>query len=123
MHRIKNILIVAAACIAIATCSLQAKTKAAADPQKEIAGASNDFTVRICRQLAGEKGNLFFSPSSIHTALSMTLAGADKDNSPFTGVKRGDTIMTVNTGDDALIFVLRNIEPRGWLVIAERTDY
>jgi len=76
MHRIKNTLLVAAACIAIATCSLQAKTKAASGPQKEIAGASNDFAVRICRQLAGESGNLFFSPSSIHTALSMTLTGA-----------------------------------------------
>jgi len=76
MHRIENTLILAAACIAIATCSLQAKTKAPAGPQKEIVRASNDFAVRICRQLADEKGNLFFSPSSIHTALSMTLTGA-----------------------------------------------
>jgi len=76
MHRIKNTLIVAAACIAIATCSLQAKTKAPPGPQQKIVKASNDFAVRIYRQLAGEKGNLFFSPSSIHTAMSMTLTGA-----------------------------------------------
>jgi len=59
------------------------------------------------------------------TAEKITIAPADKDNSPFTGVKRGDTIMTVNTGDadNALIFVLRNVGGKGWLVVAERTDY
>ncbi len=59
------------------------------------------------------------------TAEKITIAGAEKDNSPFTGAKRGDTIMTVNTGDadNSLIFVLRNVEGKGWLVVAERTDY
>jgi hypothetical protein len=33
--------------------------------------------------------------------------------------------MTVNTGDDDnnLIFVLRNVGGKGWVVVAERTDY
>ena len=59
------------------------------------------------------------------TAEKITIAPADKDNSPFTGVKRGDAIMTVNTGDadNSLIFVLRNVGGKGWLIVAERTDY
>ena len=76
MHRIKNVLIVAAVCGAMAICPLQAEAGAPVSPQKEIVKAGNDFAVRIFRQLTDEKGNLFFSPSSIHTALSMTLAGA-----------------------------------------------
>ena len=38
--------------------------------------SNNTFAWSIYAQLAKEKGNLFFSPSSIHTALSMTYAGA-----------------------------------------------
>ena len=38
--------------------------------------SNNRFAWSIYAQLAKEKGNLFFSPSSIHTALSMTYAGA-----------------------------------------------
>ena len=59
------------------------------------------------------------------TAEKITIAPTDKDNLPFAGAKRGDTIMTVNPGDDdnALIFVLRNVGGKGWLVVAERTDY
>jgi len=40
------------------------------------AKANNDFAVRMYSKLAEEGGNLFFSPGSIHTALSMTFAGA-----------------------------------------------
>ena len=57
---------------------------AAADtetPRKEhllsMALSSNDFGLDLYRQLAaGKTGNLFCSPSSIHTALTMTFAGA-----------------------------------------------
>ena len=82
MHRIKNTLIVAAVCgaTAMAVCPLQAEAKAPAGAQKSdhtgIVKANNDFAVRMYRQLADESGNLFFSPSSIHTAMSMTFTGA-----------------------------------------------
>ena len=36
----------------------------------------NAFGLALYRQIRTEKGNLFFSPSSIHTALAMTYAGA-----------------------------------------------
>jgi len=42
----------------------------------EVAASNNAFAVTLYGQLAGTEGNLFFSPSSIHTALAMTYAGA-----------------------------------------------
>ena len=42
-----------------------------------IVRGNNDFALAIYRQLAaGQEGNLFFSPNSIHTALAMTSTGA-----------------------------------------------
>ncbi len=42
-----------------------------------IVKGNNDFALAIYRQLAaGQKGNLFFSPNSIHAALAMTSTGA-----------------------------------------------
>ena len=42
-----------------------------------IVRGNNDFALAIYRQLAaGKKGNLFFSPNSIHAALAMTSTGA-----------------------------------------------
>ena len=49
--------------------------KAPTDPVT-IARAGNEFTLKLYAKLAGAKGNVFFSPSSIHTALAMTYAGA-----------------------------------------------
>ena len=46
-----------------------------ADQAAAVAGC-NDFGLALYGQIRGEKGNLFFSPSSIHTALAMTYAGA-----------------------------------------------
>jgi len=44
---------------------------------KTVATSSNRFALDLYAKLAEEEeGNLFFSPSSIHTALSMTYAGA-----------------------------------------------
>lgn len=41
-----------------------------------IVKGSNQFTLDLYQQLRSEEGNLFFSPSSISTALAMTYAGA-----------------------------------------------
>lgn len=38
--------------------------------------ANNAFAIDLYKQLAQEEGNLFFSPYSIHSALTMTYAGA-----------------------------------------------
>ncbi len=40
------------------------------------ARAGNQFAVDLYRRVAASEGNLFFSPHSIHVALSVTLAGA-----------------------------------------------
>ena len=42
----------------------------------KIARSSNGFAWALYAKLAEKEGNLFFSPSSIHTALAMTYAGA-----------------------------------------------
>jgi serpin B len=42
----------------------------------EAAKGNNKFAMDLYHKLAGEKGNLFFSPASISTALAMTYAGA-----------------------------------------------
>jgi len=45
-----------------------------------IVTGTNDFAIDMYRQLAADdKGNVFFSPASVHTALSMTQAGAGGD--------------------------------------------
>jgi len=51
-------------------------TKIAPADLAAVVKSNNDFTWAIYDQLAKAKGNLFFSPSSIHTALAMTYAGA-----------------------------------------------
>jgi serpin B len=43
---------------------------------KTLAQDNNKFAVDLYKNLAGEKGNIFFSPYSISTALAMTYAGA-----------------------------------------------
>ncbi len=42
----------------------------------EAASSVNDFALDLYRKLAADEGNLFFSPTSISTALTMTWAGA-----------------------------------------------
>ncbi|MCK4627192.1 MAG: serpin family protein [Phycisphaerae bacterium] len=57
-----------------------AKAKAAATQAKEaadVAASGNAFAINLYAKLAHKsKGNMFFSPASIHTALAMTYAGA-----------------------------------------------
>ena len=49
----------------------------AAPPEAQATAAVNAFALDIYRQLAGdEKGNIFFSPYSVSSALAMTWAGA-----------------------------------------------
>ena len=43
---------------------------------KALADANNEFALTLYAELAKTEGNLFFSPGSIHAALSMTYAGA-----------------------------------------------
>lgn len=45
--------------------------------QAVMAGANNEFALALYGRLACEPGNVFFSPNSIHAALTMTYAGAD----------------------------------------------
>jgi len=77
-------------CIAAAMAGLAAPLLAAeADEQsasnervEKVVAGNNDFALELYRRLAGdpkacgERGNLFFSPYSISTALAMTYAGA-----------------------------------------------
>jgi len=50
------------------------------DEVKTIVTGTNDFAIDLYRQLAADdKGNVFFSPASVHTALSMTQSGAGGD--------------------------------------------
>jgi serpin B len=47
------------------------------DQAKESARAINEFAIDLYKQLGERPGNLFYSPASISTALSMTYAGAE----------------------------------------------
>src|SRR5437764_9340647 len=46
---------------------------------KAIANGNNRFAFDLYSRLRAEKGNLFFSPNSISTALAMTYGGAKAD--------------------------------------------
>jgi serpin B len=47
-----------------------------AEATAAVAASNNDFAFDLYGRLAKEKGNLFFSPASLSTALAMTYAGA-----------------------------------------------
>ncbi|MCX8156930.1 MAG: serpin family protein [Verrucomicrobiae bacterium] len=70
----KNVIIVALSCAIFAFNHLQAAEPAPADSSP--ARANNAFALDLYRQLQGQPGNLFFSPYSLATALTMTHAGA-----------------------------------------------
>ncbi|MCD4822971.1 MAG: serpin family protein [Phycisphaerae bacterium] len=50
--------------------------KPAVKDEATVVEGSNEFALDLYKKLAGQKGNVAFSPSSIHTALAMTFAGA-----------------------------------------------
>jgi len=66
-------------CVLAVAASAPGEEKAA-DPQAAektaLAGSVNAFALDLYAQVRGEKGNLFFSPYSISSALAMTWAGA-----------------------------------------------
>ncbi|MCE5325341.1 MAG: serpin family protein [Planctomycetaceae bacterium] len=63
---------------ALVTCAVRARDVAPIPSVAQtVARSSNTFAVNLYQRLAaGEQKNLFFSPSSIHTALAMALTGA-----------------------------------------------
>jgi serpin B len=68
---------------------------------RKMAGACNSFATALYGQLGQAAGNVFFSPSSIHTALSMTYAGARGETErQMSAVLRVPT-WTVPVGSDA----------------------
>jgi serpin B len=52
------------------------QAKANAEAVKALAKGNNEFAFDMYGKLKGDKGNLFFSPFSLRTALAMTYAGA-----------------------------------------------
>ncbi len=79
MKRITLILLVLAVAVSPAWAKAVKVAPKPAAGQAEVVKANNQFATDLYGQIASEKGNLFFSPSSIHTALAMTYAGA-RDN-------------------------------------------
>lgn len=47
---------------------------------QSISKSNNEFAFDLYGQLRQDEGNLFFSPTSISTALAMTYAGAEGDS-------------------------------------------
>lgn len=60
----------------IAAMGFSGVVDAAAGESRAIASGNNDFAFDLYGKLAGESGNLFFSPYSVDTALAMAYAGA-----------------------------------------------
>jgi serpin B len=76
MKRIAAVLVLALVVgVAWGMVAAPASTAPAPNP-KVVAEASNAFTANLYGKLAGQPGNLFFSPASLETALVMTCAGA-----------------------------------------------
>jgi serpin B len=77
MKRMVSLLI---ACFVLHAAAGAAKIKPAeAADQKAVVEGNNAFAVDLYAQLRSQPGNLFFSPESISTALSMAYAGARGD--------------------------------------------
>ena len=61
---------------AVQPATSETQRAAAASDVSAIATASNSFACDLYGRFRSEKGNLFLSPASVHTALTMTYAGA-----------------------------------------------
>lgn len=73
---------VAIAVLLVACLTVPCKTANAAETKiskgaRSVSQSNNQFAFDLYRQLCSEEGNLFFSPTSIATALAMTYAGAE----------------------------------------------
>jgi len=92
----------------------------------EIVEGSNQFALDLYGQLRSEEGNLFFSPTSISTALAMTYAGADGETkaemartlhlpTPDDGVHDGmETLQGFWTTPDKETGIRMNLANRLW---------
>ena len=76
MHKMVLLLTVVAVCGGCRSFAAKPAQTNLSDEAKLVAGGNNDFALQLYGQLRNEKGNLFFSPYSISTALAMTYAGA-----------------------------------------------
>lgn len=56
--------------------TVSAETDSALKSRRDLVRGNGEFAVQMYRNLAAEKGNLFFSPLSVSSALGMTYAGA-----------------------------------------------
>lgn len=56
--------------------TVSAETDSALKSRRDLVKGNGEFAVQMYRSLAAEKGNLFFSPFSVSSALGMTCAGA-----------------------------------------------
>ena len=88
------------------------------------ANAVNDFTFDVYRELRGSKGNLFFSPYSISSALAMTWAGAGGE----TALEMARALRFDNAGAESLHAGMKELRERfnsmpedsGTLAVANR---
>jgi serpin B len=76
----KPLLSLLIACLVVpqAVCAVETSSSAKAD-QAAVVEGNNAFALELYSQLRNQRGNLFFSPESISTALAMTYAGARGD--------------------------------------------
>jgi hypothetical protein len=96
-----------------------------ADRSKDLLVSRDDLLGgygRMINEIGKEKWSQLLTrieKENIHVSTS------GKDDQPFAGVKRGDTILKVATGpgDDALHFILRREKDGKLLVHFEATDY
>ena len=58
------------------TVSASAAAEGRSGGERQYAGAINGFALNLFQQLRIQEGNLPYSPFSVHTALTMILAGA-----------------------------------------------
>ncbi|MBL7047547.1 MAG: serpin family protein [Candidatus Marinimicrobia bacterium] len=73
-HRPKQIIV-----IGLLICSSFASTLLAEDTKRIHSKGNNEFAFTFYHLIDGEKGNIFYSPYSLRTALAMTYAGAKNE--------------------------------------------
>jgi serpin B len=74
---------------------------------EKLTRSQNAFATDLFAQLHQEPGNLFFSPLSIATALSMTVVGAEGDT--FKEMAKGLHLQDLGSGNQDVTLTLRNL--------------